>query len=171
MTGSINIGTDATDRDAKDATVAGGKITLINGEIAVATIDPTASLTALSQGANQYNQFISQPNTTLVQLEMPLRTPNWDWLQQRGNIKLVDSNGNTYEASGFYAQVNGKDGKGLFLRYNYLHFISSIPAVNPPDGPPSGSVYFMFLVPSNTQLKSFTLGDKSQDLTAPVVVP
>jgi hypothetical protein len=166
--GSISIGTNAADQDAKDAAVAGGKISLTGGQISAATIDPTASLTKLGDGASAYVQFFCPQDKVMVQVQIHPYSSNWtDWMTDYGKTVLLDSNGNSYHPNGVYALAKGSDGRALFLRYDSNNVVS----LQPPDSPMDSSVYLIFLVPSSTDIKSLKMGDKTQNLPAVKHVP
>jgi uncharacterized membrane protein required for colicin V production len=161
--GSISIGTIAADQEAKDAPVAGGKISLTGGQISAATIDPTATITKLGEGASAYQQFFVPQDKAMVQVQLQPYSSDWtDLMSQYGKTSLVDSNGNTYSPNGVYALAKGADGRGLFLRYDCQHVVK----LQPPDAPMDGTVYLIFLVPTSTDIKSLKMGDKTQNLSA-----
>jgi len=169
VTGSVQIGTDAPGQDAKDAAVAGGKISLVGGTIASATIDPTETISKLEEGASTYNQFLGQQGKKLVQVQVQPYSNKWeDWMSDYAKTKLIDANGNPYDANGAYALAREGNGpRKLFMRYD----CNTVVSMTPPDVPMSGSLYLMFLVPSGTDIKSLKMGDKTQDLHAVVHVP
>jgi hypothetical protein len=161
VTGSVQIGANAASQDAKDIAVAGGKISLVGGLIASASIDPSDTISKLEEGASTYNQFISQQGKKLVQVEVQPYSDNWtDWMSNFSNTALIDSNGNPYAANGVYALAKRPDGRALFLRYDYKDAVQ----MSPPDVPMTGSFYLIFQVEPGTDIKSLKIGDKTQDL-------
>jgi hypothetical protein len=160
LASSIQLGTTANDQDAKEAPVpGGGKMTLVGGQIGSATVDPTVSISDLTQGVQQSGQLIEPQDRKMVQVQVQPYTPGWDMLADLSSVAVVDSNGNKYPPNGFYALVKGADGKSLLLRYDYMHGGFTVPT---PSNPPDGGVYFIFLIPHDTELKSLTIGGKTQ---------
>jgi uncharacterized membrane protein required for colicin V production len=163
--GLTAISTTAADPDAKDAPVAGGTISLKEGKIIAAKVDPTKTLTDLNSADNSYNQFAAPAGFVMVQVAVHPYQAGWDWIGQTSNIALIDSNGNKYPASGYYQLARTGGATGLLMRYDIAQ---QHPAINSPDGTPASDTYYIFLVPTNTDLKAFTMGGKTQDLSAPL---
>jgi hypothetical protein len=163
--GLTAVSTTAADPDAKEAPVAGGTISLKDGKITAAKVDPTKTLTDLNAADNSYNQFSCPAGFVMVQVAVHPYTVGWDWIGQTANTAMIDSNGNKYAPSGYYQLAKTGGSSGLLLRYdtNQQH-----PAIGSPDGAPASDTYYIFLVPANTDVKSFTMGGKTQDLSAPL---
>jgi hypothetical protein len=159
--GSIALGTGSADPDAKNATVAGGTMNLKGGLILSAQVDPTASLSALSQGVQGGSQFYTPADRTIVQAVIHPYENDWSWISQLGSTALIDSNGNSYPLSGFYAVASNSDSRGLLLRYDSAHALA---AATPPEGTLQSDVYFVFLIPHETDIKTLKLGGKQQNL-------
>jgi hypothetical protein len=60
-----------------------------------------------------------------------------------------------------------EDSQGLFLRFDAEHAFSA----SQPAAPAAGDIYLIFLVPKNTDVKSFAVGNRQQDLDGAVHVP
>jgi hypothetical protein len=168
LASSIQLGTTVNDQEAKDAPVpGGGKMTLVGGQIGSASVDPNVSISDLAQGTQQTGQLIEPQDRKMVQVQVQQYNPGWGFLPNLGTAKVIDSNGNAYPINGFYAMVKGADSKSLLLRYDYMHASFSVPT---PSNPPDGGIYFIFLIPRDTELKSFSFFGKTQNLDSPVKV-
>jgi uncharacterized membrane protein required for colicin V production len=167
VTGLNAIATTSSDDNAKDAPVPGGKISVKGGKISVATIDPTATLQQLNAADTSYTQFYCPSNRVMVQVTIHPYANNWNWINELSSTNVVDSNGVTYPPLGFYVKVSNAGSTGLLLRYD----ASQTPAVTQPDGTPASDLTYIFQIPSDTTLKSFTAGGKTQNLSSPLHVP
>ena len=163
--GGIGVSTAGT--AAADSPVAGGTVTFgkTAGAISAAKIDPTVSLTKLSEGASSLTQLYCPPDRVMVQIAIkPYKDIGWAWIGQLGSIYLLDTNGNKYGPNGCYELAKVADSQGLFLRYDADHALST----GSPEAPADGDIYLIFLVPKDTDIKTITVGAKQQDLDAPV---
>jgi hypothetical protein len=158
---AIGVNTAAT--SATDAPVAGGTVSFGKsaGAISTAKIDPTATLSQLRDGTTSLTQLYVPENRAAVQVTLHPYTPSWEWMPQLSSIALVDSNGNKYPPNGCYALATVADATGLLLRYDADHTNFD---VSTPNAPATGDTYFVFLIPHDTDLKTYTAGGKTQDL-------
>jgi uncharacterized membrane protein required for colicin V production len=166
--GFHGIGVNTADAAATDTPVAGGTITFkAPGAISVAKIDPTATLAKLGDGTSSLTQFYCPTDKAMVQICLhQYSNIGWAWIGQLASIDLVDANGNKYAPNGCYELAKVGDSDGLFVRYDAEHNV----AASSPDAAADGDIYFIFLIPHDTQIKSFTVGAKTQDLDNPTHV-
>jgi hypothetical protein len=165
---TVSLGTTNTDADGQNALVAGGSMNLKGGLIAAAKVDPTNTLADLAQGPQQASKFFVPDNRTMIQVAIRPYDTSWSWINTLGATQLVDTNGNTYPPNGFYALAKSGSAHALLLRYDAIHSLSPLTA---PDAAPEGTVYLIFLIPHDTDLKTLKIEDKQQSLgSAPVHV-
>jgi hypothetical protein len=162
---SIVLGTTSTDADAQNTLVAGGTMNLKGGLIAAAKVDPTQTLADLGQGPSQATKFFVPADRTMIQIAIHPYETNWNWINSLAATQVIDTNGNTYPPSGFYALAKSGGSNALLLRYDATHSLSP---VSVPDAAPEGNVYLIFLIPHDppTDLKTLKMDDKQQSLGA-----
>ena len=165
--GSVSVSTAIAGADAQDAAVAGGTVSLKESKISVAKIDPSATLSQLGAADNSYSELYCPPDRTMVQVAVHPYQLGWDWVGQFGTVKVTDANGVTYAPNGVYQLAKTGDSTGLLLRYNAT---SQAISVASPDGAPVGDTYFIFLIPHASDIKTFSMGGKTQDLSSPLHV-
>ncbi len=146
------IGVNTSDGEAQNVAVAGGTVSLKDSRLDLVKIDPTATLDKLAVGDSQLTELYVPDGKKIVQV--PTRAS-----AGTSPPKLVDASGNSIAASGYFCLASPAGKQGLFMRFDAEHGVDS---VSVPSG--GGEVTYVFLVPSNTQLKQMTIGD----LQAPV---
>lgn len=135
-----------------EATVAGGKVTVIDSKIAALSLND-ADPGALRGAGDQINQFMQPEGSVLMQAEAAQTAGAWVFKDHLGEVVGMDASGKTYPLVGFWAVVGGK----LVARFNPDGALSL--ADYTPSGPPS-KIWLMFKGADSAPITKVMIGQQ-----------